>query len=113
MTDLSTLPERMRFAAAVLDEARAEFRRRGDSQANPDWDGLAWNKADLCTLASRWEDADQALVEELAMDLQAALVVSVGAYPWAKIEASPDHHWVMDARRKEAQALVDAGWTKP
>lgn len=61
------LPVRMRAAAKVLDEARAEYGAREGGE----WPGYAWNRGDLHCFAQKWErqDAQEAERDALAVKI--------------------------------------------
>lgn len=94
--DLSTLPQRMRYAADVLGEA-----------SNRDFDGdspaYTWHPDVLRSRADKWEaeDANRAvLVEELAQDLKEH-------YFDRNLAGSDDVYW-----RQRAGRLIESGWRK-
>jgi hypothetical protein len=97
--DLSTLPQRMRYAAAVMREAtkRLDMEMLYPFSSPPTW--AAWaleRRADI------WEKANsverEALVEELAqqlMELDANATIFVKGYS------------------SSARKLIESGWRKP
>jgi hypothetical protein len=92
--ELSTLPQRMREAADVIDEAAAEFHGRPENM-NSGWLAHNWTAKDLRTYADDWEAADrqaEALTDELARDLYGA--------GWRKV------------CRSDVRQLIESGWTK-
>lgn len=64
---MSTLPERIREAAEVLDEARAERHRRRKDESS--WPAGDFAVMDMRRFADEWEAADRLAAEEAAKAL--------------------------------------------
>lgn len=101
--DLTTLPERMRYAASVIN---AVNRRASDLQQMPPID-REWNSSSLHRWADAWEVEDDVPVGELAEELLKAQRL---AYP-----AREDLHTNSKAgenARILAAHLIESGWRK-
>jgi hypothetical protein len=86
--DLSSLPNRMRYAADVLDEANKQFGKIA-----------GWYAGDLRGTASLWEAEElrrrNTARDQLSREIK-AVEVADAEYP----------HWVI------ANALIESGWRK-
>jgi hypothetical protein len=102
--DLSTLAQRMRYAAQVLDEARAEFHNRPEND-NSNWLAIAWNKGDLCSFASQWEAADRELIERGETIDELATVLMPIFDSWTG-------NMCGRMCREAARLVVESGWRK-
>ena len=97
-----SLPQRMREAAKVLDEASARKQLNDDSR-------VPWTAFQLRYTADRFESEDnttaelESLVEELAKTLLET------CHDILRIESSGP---LFDDAREGARKLIDAGWTK-
>lgn len=100
--DLSTLPQRMRYAAEAMREAEAR-------NAHPPISG--WSPWWLEARSRDWEiedretaERDSGQVEKLARELHGI------NWSWGEFEGLS--HAVQVAYRANAQRLLDAGWRK-
>lgn len=91
-----TLPERMREAAEVLNEANVRQSRQSSG-----W----WNSPTLEIYADRWEREDAAKRAEVD-NLARLLFEDIGGV-WARIDEANKSGW-----RKRAQTILDAGYRK-
>jgi hypothetical protein len=101
--NLSTLPERMRYAAEVLEEVTSRARRR-----NVIGDLSVWSTEDLWAFADEWETWDEENakpVEELAQFIHEAPGGSCCNWD----ELTEEWQTVM---RGYARKLIESGWHK-
>lgn len=97
--DLSTLPQRMRYASTVIEEAAREYHRR-DPQGG--WLARNWRSTDLVSYADLWErvdrEADLRKLDELGgIIAEHFRALGVSGYNVAA--------------RGAARKAIDAGWT--
>lgn len=100
---LSTLPQRMRWAAQVLREADKRYGA-----------AFAWKPYALEVTADRWEAEDHkgaerdGLEKELLKDLCEALVPGLGSF----ISAAGSSTYADEILDRTVRGLLDSGWRK-
>lgn len=110
--DLSTLPQRMRYADAVLGEARDRY-HADHRKDNAGWPATSWDGTGLRAYAEKWEAEDRAVaerdaqVEQLAREMFDANRPEHGRQQW-----DDPYEVVQGAYMAIARDLVESGWRK-
>lgn len=109
--DLSTLPQRMRYAADVVAEAQKRY-------ADRPGDTAPWSAKHLRQFAVKWEAEDREvaeredLVKELLKDLCEAMMPGCGSFLSDYIADNTDGSYVDDTLDRVARGLIESGWHK-
>lgn len=107
LPDLSTLPQRMRFAADVMDQAKTRLEQELYGALYPAHGASEWNSEALRERADIWEAQDRDAAEKAARE---SLIRELS---WAFYETE---RWSGGAphqkHRNAARKLVESGWRK-
>lgn len=103
--DLSTLPQRIRYAVSVLKEVDDRYRSGCGSAA----DEFVWRRGTLMERAAEWEGFERA-VEALVLDLALDLWVLDGGTP-EKFDL-PYTAQTTGRYTAKARKLIESGWRK-
>jgi hypothetical protein len=94
--DLSTLPQRMRYAATVLEEAHERNGTTGD-----------WCSRNLIIAAAKWECEERQAHERLVEELAREMFVAGGDRDCPTRERLEQRGYMSPARK-----LIESGWRK-